>query len=197
PPPPPATGLRIDFARRLAAEFPAAARRAVNVLLQMAALRNPGSVNANQITGERVSVLDVFNLLREYPRFTPSPSRIRAALRPIIGGAPAQRAKTRRRVRALIERFARAHADLISACRRLAPAHYGTVAEFDRSIVFHADFENRPLDALYRRNILTEFREAVDAYKRTNDPSIIASILDERIATSRRRADEYGCSAIP
>lgn len=176
-----ATGLRIDAARRIVAELPAIARRMASVLLQMAALRNAGSVNANQITGEETAVLDVFNLLRHAPQVRLTPSRIRAFLAPAGPGAK------RLQVARLIDRFARTYDEFTAACAGIAPGHYGSAAELRRSMTFRAESENRPLDALYRCHILSEFREAVDAYRRTNDPRIIAGILDERIAASRRR----------
>ncbi len=183
-----AIGLRHDVARRVDADFPKVARRATKVLLRMAALRNPGSVNANEVTGERISVVDVFNLLRVYPSHTDR--RVIDDLHPIFVGEASRRKKMRLRVRALIEDFESAHADLMSACRRIAPEYYGSVAEMQRSIALRASVENRPLDALFRSDVLRDFDEAVNAYVQSRDPMVISGMLSERIASSRRKCDQ-------
>jgi hypothetical protein len=95
----------------------------------------------------------------------------------------------RSRVRALIEDFERAYADLMSACRRIAPEYYGSVAEMQRSIVLRASVENRPLNALFRSDVLRDFDEAVHAYERSRDPVVISGMLSERITASRRKCN--------
>jgi len=182
-----AIGLRADVARRIDADYPKVARRATKVLLRMASLRNPGNVNANEVTGERISVLDVFNLLRVYPSHPDR--RVIDCLQPIYGGDAPRRKKMRLQVRALIEDFERAYADLMSACHRVAPESYGTIAEMQRSIALRASAENRPLDALYRSNVVRDFTEAVDAYVQSRNPAVISGMLSERIAASRRKCD--------
>jgi hypothetical protein len=190
-----ATGLTTDVAQRIQADSPDIADRITKVLTQMSALRNAGSVNANQTTVDRISVLDVFNLLREYPAlYFAAPATagdhrvVRECLRPVLSGDRSHRKKQRMQIERSIEKFVRSYSDLMTACRRIVPECYGSIEEMRRSIVARTGFENRPLSLLYRFNILREFREAVNLYKSDGDAEIIAGVVSARIEASRRKS---------
>jgi len=190
-----ATGLKMKAAQRLQTDYPEIACRLKRVLTEMAALRNPGSINANKAPVEHISVLDVFNLLREYPalcftRSTASPEpAIREYLHPGFSGNRRRQQKMRSAVDTLIMEFRQVYADLITAGLHIAPEYYGNSAGMRRSITSRANFENRPLDRLYRWNILREFKDVVDLYKSTDDSEIISRFISETVSESRRNSD--------
>lgn len=186
-----AAGLREPVAECLRAQYPAVAVRFMTVVTAMAALRNPGSVNANRAPIEKISVLDVFGCLARYPTlyFGGADQNIEEYLAPVFRGNSYYRANKRAAVDALIVEFRNAYSGVMRACGELAPRYYRGAGDMRTSIISRAAFENRPLNLLYRWNILNEFRQTVDLYKTSDDSGVISRFISARVAASHRMAD--------
>jgi hypothetical protein len=190
-----AAGLKMEVARRIQSECAELARRFAELILKMAALKNPGSVIVAKSVVERVSALDVFRLLGEFPRkYFADPDAVRAAdiracLKPIFNGNRFHVAKKRATVNSLIKEFANVYRDLMTACADYAEDYYGDPASMQASISARAAFENAPLDCLYYKELYENIDKAIAQYRSTGNPAIIRETIDQRISASLRRVD--------
>lgn len=190
-----ATGLKPRAAELLRDARPELVRRFTDVLIRMAALRNLASFRRSRAKVEHHAVVDILQLLRNHAAvFFGEPEgdhrkRIHAGLRPMYRGNPRHVACKRITVRRLIREFASLYRELMAAAADVAMDCYGSVNAMQRSVVARAAFENVPLDRLYR----TQFWEDVDAtvarYRETNDPSLLAKLVEERVLASSRNVD--------
>ena len=189
-----AAGLKSEVAERLAAEHADLARRFTSTVTAMGRLRNPGDVQMAKRVVEHVSVVDVFNLLREYPRrYFDDPTGahaafIRAALNPVFKGDRDRVARTRAAVRVLIRKFDRVYRQLMSACRAYALEYYGSAATMQASITSRAAFENEPI-GLYRSTLYDELEAAIATYKSTGDVDVVRTVIEKKVRRSLRRVD--------
>src|SRR6266852_4019496 len=134
-----AAGLKMQAAQRIQSERARLARRFAELILKMAAVKNPGPVIVAKSVVERVSVLDVFRLLAEFPRkYFADPnarlvSDIRACLKPIFTGNRFHVAKKRAIVNVLIREFANVYRELMTACADYAEDCYSDLASMRAS----------------------------------------------------------------
>jgi hypothetical protein len=190
-----AAGLKIELAERLQFESADLARRFAELIIELAALKNPGRVNVAKSVVECVSVVDVFGLLGKFPaKYFAGPRNrhapaIRACLRPIFNGNKSRVARNRERVKVLIGEFADLFAELMSACANYAEDYYGDLASMQETITARAAFENEPLGRLYYKTLYEELDQAIARYRATNDPAIVREAIDERARASLRRVD--------
>jgi hypothetical protein len=190
-----AAGLKISIAQNIQGDFPHVAQHFQQILNEMATLINRGSVDANKPPVEHISVLDIFNLLQEYPRiyFTKiarSPeAEILTLLRPEFRGNRFQRAKQKAKVIVMIREFARVYSELMMACQRVAAEQYGGFETMRDSIISRAAYENRPLTSLYRGNLLKEFKRVVALYKASGQSRIISLAISRIVSASHRNLD--------
>jgi hypothetical protein len=192
-----AVGLKEEVAAHINAAAPALARRFTATFNAMARLRNPGSMLASRSRplSESASVLDVFNLLRVFPKkYFANPAgrhyrSIRAALKPVFKGNQFQRAKKRTAVQAFIREFESIYRELISVAETVAEKYYAGRRNMQASIVARAAFENRPFAALYFSKLFREFRAAEVAYTATGDVATVSAAIDERVTASLRNVD--------
>ncbi len=189
-----ATGLKTELAERIRTEHPALSRRFKELIMEMCELKNPGNVEMARRLVEDVSVLDVFNLLREFPKnyfVDPSANHlrdIRAALRPVFKGNRTRVAKNRALVRALIRKFDRIYRKLMSTAEASVKKYYGNKANMRLSISSRAAFENKPID-LYRTTLYKEFDDAIEVYRSTGNADLIRQIVERKVSTSLRKTD--------
>ncbi|MCM3870665.1 MAG: hypothetical protein ND895_08235 [Pyrinomonadaceae bacterium] len=189
-----ATGLKMELAERIRTEHPRLARRFKEIIMMMCELRNPGNVEMARQVVEDVSVLDVFNLLREFPRAYFAHPRanhtkeIRVALRPVFKGNRTRIAKNQALVSALIRKFDRIYRELMSTAETGLRDYYGNKATMRRSISARAAFENDPID-LYRTTLFKEFDEAIDSYRSTGNAELICQIVERKVSSSVRKVD--------
>jgi hypothetical protein len=190
-----AAGLKELAAQSMRADQPDTVQRFQQLLLEMAALRNRGSTNANEPPAGHISVLDIFNLLAGYPRLhfaghgSVAEREILALLKPAFRGNRFHRAKQKAKVQQMIRNFAGIYAELMVAAERVAPEHYGSVGRLRESITARAAYENRPLSALYRGNLLKDFKRVIERYKSGGRRRIISKTLTKIIAKSHRNLD--------
>lgn len=189
-----ATGLKMEVVERVRTEHPRLSRRFKEIVMEMCELRNPGNVEMARGVVEDVSVLDVFNLLREFPKnyFADPDSNhtkeIRVALRPVFKGNRTRIAKNQELVRALIRKFDRIYRELMSTAAAWVRKYYGNKANMRRSISSRAAFENEPID-LYRTTLYKEFDEAIEVYRSTGHAEIIRRIVERKVWISVRKVD--------
>ena len=190
-----AAGLKMEVARRIQTETPELAQRCAELILKMAALRNPGPVRVARAVVERVSVLDVFGLLGKFPRtyFTAPRAHhaknIRACLRPVFSGNKSYVAKKRAKVKIFVTEFANLFDELMRACADHTEEYYGDPASLRASIIARAEFENEPLDQLYYKTLYEQLDQTIALYRSTNDPAIVREAIDGRVNASLRRVD--------
>jgi hypothetical protein len=190
-----AAGLKEWAARRVRADQPDTVECFRQLLLEMATLRNRGSINANEPPLAHISVLDIFNLLGAYPRIyfggraRGDDAKIFQLLKPELRGNHFHRAKQRTRVQKMIGEFARLYSELMVAAQSVAADHYGSVESMRESITSRAAYENRPLSALYRGNLLRELTITIERYKSSGRRKIISTTLAGIISASHRNLD--------
>ncbi len=189
-----AAGLKREVAERLRKEYANLIHRFTEIVMQMCALRNPGNVEMARGTVEKVSVLDVFTLLRVFPEkyFADAAANhtkfIRAALKPIFKGNRFHIRKKRSVVTALIKEFTHAYRELMETCESFAKEFYGDACRMRVSITARAAFENEPLK-LYRTELYSEFDDAIQTFKSTRDTESFRKTIGQRISASLRKVD--------
>jgi hypothetical protein len=189
-----ATGLKTELVERIRNEHPALSRRFKEIVMEMSELRNPGNIEMARRLVEDVSVLDVFNLLREFPKnyfADPGASHtkdIRAALRPIFRGNRTRVSKNRALVRALIRKFDRNYRKLMITAETWIKEYYGNKSNMRLSIASRAAFENKPID-LYRTTLYKEFDDVIEIYRSTGNADLIRRIVERKVSTSVRKVD--------
>ncbi|HEV7747244.1 MAG TPA: hypothetical protein VGO56_19770 [Pyrinomonadaceae bacterium] len=187
-----AAGLTTLAAQTLQSTRPDAVHRFQQILSAMAVLKNRGSVNANNPPVEHISVLDIFNLLSAYPRvYFADPGRhheaeILTLLKPAFKGNRFHQAKQKANVRAMIQQFADAYASVMDTS---GAAHHRSIASMRASIVSRAAYQNRPLQALYRGNLLKELARTIEYYKAGGRRTTITKTIAEIISKSHRNLD--------
>ena len=190
-----AVGLKTELAQRLQAEAKGLATRFTNLILEMIALRNPGTTRTSRSVVEMVSVLDVFHLLQKFPQeYFAKPNcdharNIRDYLRPVLRCNRFHIAKKQSIVNELTKKFANLYAELMNACAGYAAEYYGDAQSMQSSITARAAFENEPLGFLYSRKLLDDLRKTIVEYRSTGNPKIIREAIDERIVASLRNVD--------
>ena len=189
-----ATGLKAEVVNRVRSDHADLVRRFTTIISAMCELRNPGRVEMAKRVVMDVSVLDVLNLLREYPNiYFADPdgvhtTSIRAALKPVLRGNRSHVGRTRAAVSTLIYQFGRLYRELMNACGAYADDYYDDAAAMRGSITSRAAFENEPIN-LYRAPLYKELEEAIATYKSTGDADILTRIVDGKVAASLRRVD--------
>jgi hypothetical protein len=191
-----AAGLKTEVAQRIQAERAELAHRFTDLILQMVALKNPGTTHTSRSAVESVSVLDVFNLLGSLPGkyFTNASAHntkdILNYLKPVFKGNRFHVAKKRAAVKALAGEFAQLYRELMTACSDIGGEYYCDLKQMQASIAARAAFENRPLDSLYYYKLLKDFKETIAVYRSTGNAAIISEAIDRRISASMRNVDE-------
>jgi hypothetical protein len=177
-----AAGLKTEFAQQICDANPDLARRFTDILVELSALKNQGSACVARRVVEDVAVVDVFNMLRRLPREYFSGNRCFQKalkhLRPVYKGNRFQIAKKQQQVTALAREFAGVYCQLVNAG-----------AEYQDSIIGRAEFENKPIDALYTSVLYEDLNRAIADYKSTGNSDTITKAIDTRVARSLRSVD--------
>lgn len=190
-----AAGLKTDLSIRIQAEREELVSSFADIILEMASLKNRGSVCISKEVVEHVALLDVFNLLRRFPKvYFANPAADHSAtilsyLKPILRGNRFHIAKKQAVVSDLVSEFARLYRGLMNACAAHAQTYYGDLKSMQSSITARAAFENEPLDFLYARTLYADLRKAIAAYRSTGDTEIVRKAIDQRIVASLRSVD--------
>ena len=182
-----ATGLRTEVARQVQQRSDIAARF-TEVLLAMAALKNPGSACVARKVVD-LSVLDVFNVLSNLPHDYFARRDLKEAViehaQPLYKGNRFHVAAKKRRVEELAAEFGWVYRTLME----VAENYYANHTEMENSIRARAAFENHPIDALYCHPLYQDLNRAIAEYKATGHAQIISDAIDTRIAQSLRSVD--------
>jgi hypothetical protein len=189
-----ATGLKTEVAERIQSDRPELARRFAELILNMAGLKNHGTICAWRSEVDRVSVLDVFNLLRCFPaRFFASANADKTEtildhLRPIFRGSGSHTGQ-KRKVKLLAAEFGLVYGEVMKVSAEYADQYYGDRESMRASIVARAAFENDPLESLYRKRLRRELRDVVTSYRATGRTQIVRKAIDRLLTTSLRSVD--------
>ncbi|HVF23468.1 MAG TPA: hypothetical protein VM941_10345 [Pyrinomonadaceae bacterium] len=182
-----ATGLRTEVARQVQ-EMSAVAARFTEVLLAMAALKNPGSACVARKVVD-LSVVDVFNVLSNLPHDYFAKQNLKEAVtkhaQPVYKGNRFHVSAKKRKVQQLAAEFASIYGQLMD----VAENYYANRTEMESSIRARAAFENQPLDALYCHPLYEDLNRGISEYKATGNAQIISDAIDKRIAQSLRSVD--------
>lgn len=190
-----AVGLKLELARRLQAEHTELASRFIDLVREMVALRNPGTIDTWKSAVETVSVLDVFHLLQKFPSaYFGKPNRdhtraIGKLLRPVFSGNRFHIAKKQSLVDALVRQFADLYREIMSAASAYAVEYHDDVGRMQASIIARAAFENEPIDYLYAKRLRAELGRAIADYRSSGNAEIVRAALDHRITASLRSVD--------
>jgi hypothetical protein len=190
-----AVGLKTDLGRRLQTDHPDLASRFTDLVRELVALRNPGTIGTWKSVVETVSVIDIFQLLQNFPPlYFAKPNddltpKIYELLRPVYSGNRFHIAKKRLLVDALVRQFAELYGEIMSAVAGYAVEYYGDLARMEASIIARAAFENAPIDFLYAKRLRAELNEAIAGYRSSGDAEIMRAALDQRIVASLRSVD--------
>jgi hypothetical protein len=175
-----AAGLKPEIARHICMVHSDLASRFADLLVKMASLKNQGPACVARKVVDDLSVVDIFNLLRRMPRdhFLGDSCYPFRHLRPIFKGNRFQVAKKKLQVRTLAREFALIYRELMDIC-----------GDFKTSIIARAEFENKPIDALYASTLYDDLNRAIKKYKSTGRTKIIRDAIDDRVARSLRSVD--------
>jgi hypothetical protein len=188
-----AAGLKTELARHLHAEHSDLAKRFTKVLVELSALKNPGSTCVARKVVEDVSVVDIFNLLgqapREYFGEGLSQASVLKHLKPVYKGNRFHVARKRSVVASLGGEFAEVYRELMNACTALAAKYYDGMAAMQASIIARAAFENEPIDALYCYSLYERLDKAIKKYKSTGKEEYVSDAIDRAVAKSLRSVD--------
>jgi hypothetical protein len=186
-----ATGLRTEVAQKIQRRRSDIAERFAEVLLAMAALKNPGTACVARKVVRDLCVVDVFGLLGRAPsEFFADRGRglnetvIELAC-PVYKGNRFHRRAKQQKLEKLAGEFAEVYRDVM----RTASAYYKNPAEMQNSITARAAFENQPIDALYCHPHYEDLNRAIAEYKATGYTQIITDAIDTRITNSLRSVD--------
>jgi len=185
-----AAGLKSDLAERIQAEHPDLANRFTKLILELAALKNPGSACVARKVVADVSVVDVFNLLAHAPHehFADRLSAAKALkhLKPVYKGNPSHVAKKRATVASLAAEFVETYRTLLDVCASHAAEYYDSIPGMQASIAARAAFENEPIDALYCYSLYDRLNQAIAKYKSTGRDEYISDVIDRAVGRSLR-----------
>ncbi len=190
-----ATGVKAEVARWIQVEYSELAVRFTDLILRMAALRNPGNVWLTRSIVKDVSVLDVFHLLGRFPAdYFQAPNAnhskaIRKHLKPVYRGNRFHVAKKKTLVASLATEFAGIYDELMRKCFEEPDRFYGDAEVMRASIIARAEFENEPLDPLYYLNLYPRIHKTIDVYKSTGNVEKLRSLVDETISRSLRSVE--------
>lgn len=190
-----AAGFKSLLARRISAGHKELAREFCEAMMELTGLTNPGSVEGGRLLIDDVAVVDVHNLLREAPKifFDERPEKrvenIVAALRPVYKGNRFRRARTRSTVVRLAEKFASVYASLARTGLSYASEYYGGRQKMKKAVRSRAEFENRPVNLLYRKSCLEASYKAIRAYKASGDMAVLRDLIDYRVNASLRNVE--------
>lgn len=190
-----AIGLKTQLAQRLQQDQPELASRLTDLIRELSALKNPGTIDTSKALVETVSIVDIFHLLQNFPPvYFAQPKRdhaekIHELLRPVFRGNRFHIAKKRSLLDSLVSQFAELYGGIMSAAASCAAEHYGDVQRMQTSIIARAAFENAPIDYLYAKRLRVELCEAIAAYRSSGNAEIVREALDHRIVASLRSVD--------
>lgn len=189
-----AAGLKTKLAQQICAEHPDLAAQFAKVVLELSALKNPGSACVARNVVEDLSVVDVFNLLHTAPRayFATrglTVENVIAELKAVYKGNRYHVAKRRETVAALALQFMKLYHELIQVCRLHAGDYYDDEEAMRSSIIARTAFENEPLDALYTYTLYERLNTAIAKYKATNNTDLLTDLIDGLVARSLRSVD--------
>jgi len=190
-----AAGLKPEVAGELQIDHRELTGRFTDLVLKMSVLKNAGNVSVTKSVVAEVSVLDVFNLLGNFPRAyfadpnAPHRADIRKLLRPVFKGNRFHIQKRKAAVRLLVDEFANLYPELMNVCGEYTTEYYGGVKGMQASITARAAFENQPLDALYCQPLYRDISRAIVACKSSGNAAIIRNMIDRRIAVSLRNVN--------
>lgn len=182
-----AAGLRPEVARQVQQRGDIAARF-TEVVLAMAALKNPGTACVARRT-VNLSVIDVFNVLANLPHDYLTNRDLKQCVlkyaHPLYKGNRFHVGAKKRKVEQLAVEFGRAYRTLFE----IAENYYPSRTEMESSIRARAAFENEPIDALYCHPLYEDLNRAIADYKATGNTQIITDAIDTRIKQSLRSVD--------
>jgi hypothetical protein len=110
-------------------------------------------------------------------------------MKPKYHGSAEDQASQAAQVQEQARAFLKASLQILPAAERLAAASSESMESFYRGLQFRADFENRPLDRLYFKELNGSLAEAIDALER-NDPRPLQRAIDDRLSESLRGFDQ-------
>ena len=184
-----AAGLKTSLAQRIQTEHPELAESFSKLLLDLVALKNPGSACVARKVVEDVSVVDVFGLLAKIPLECLSQESVVRHLKPVYKGNRFQVAKRQEQVDSLAREFVRMYGELMSLCAAFAGDYYDSVEAMKDSIAARAAFENEPTDGLYCHSLYQKLNEAIVDYKASGKTEYISDVIDATVARSLRSVD--------
>lgn len=183
-----ATGLRTPVAQEIQQQSDLGERFA-NVVLAMAALKNPGSACVARKVVRDLCVVDVFAVLGNVASDLFASRDVKRSViehaQPVYKGNRFQVRAKQQRVDQLADEFVAVYLELIEIAAKFYPSR----ALMERSITSRAAFENQPLDALYCYPLYQDLNRAIDEYKATGDAQIISDTINSRVAESLRSVD--------
>lgn len=188
-----ATGLKREAADALRAKEPDLVRRYTDTLKRLGALTNDVPMNIERDAVARGSVVDIFGALpglakEHVARGGATPTERVVELLAVDALGPDAAAKTNQ-VKTEAALLADLHRKVVEAGFASGGASYDDRAEFERSLVDRATFEDRGLELLARKRLAERLTGLIDAYGTTGDPSALRAEVDALVGESLRDVD--------
>lgn len=187
-----ATGLSPSLSRAVQERAPEAAARFVQALTRLAAEQRSGrDLNMDKKVVGDVSVADVFGALATVPkRFFLNPDQdLAATFKEALSLQGIDDATRGERIDRLTAELADAYRAVLEEGRAVHEARGGTDLGYERAVIHRAEFENRPMDGLYRANLRWNLIEAANEYQSTGDADAFQRTIDRIITHGIRDVD--------
>jgi uncharacterized protein YdiU (UPF0061 family) len=188
-----ATGLKREAAEALRRNEPDLVRRYVDTLKRLGAMTNDVPMNIERDAVARGSVVDIFGALpglakEHVGRDGKTPTERVVELLAVDAMGPDAAAKTNQ-VKTEAALLAGLHRSVVEAGFTSGGASYDDRAEFERSLVDRATFEDRGLELLNRKRLADRLTGLIDAYGTSGDPSALRNEVDALVGESLRDVD--------
>lgn len=187
-----ATGLSEGLANEVLQRDPQATARFAAAAVALAAEINPGaSLNVDKTVVSDASVVDLFGALGKLPRayFLNRGQDLEAKLWQLLDIKGGTQPGQQQRITASIKTLASSYPALLDQARSIAVEAGTDELAFERSVIQRAEFENRPMDALFRSNLRWSLLEIGKAYQKSGDTDEFQRSVDRIIAHSLRSVD--------
>ncbi|HBP21319.1 MAG TPA: hypothetical protein DEA08_26465, partial [Planctomycetes bacterium] len=176
-----ASGLKPDAAKALRAADPALVKDYAQTLRRLGGLTNDVDMNIERNAVTRGSVVDVFGALSKLPGLSGSEAKVLEAL-----AIDADKPATAEKARELGKRLAALHSRVMEGGFQHGGQHYDSREAYERSVRERAAFENRPIDQLYRSELLPKLRDMISRYEKSGEVTELRRTIESWISESTR-----------
>lgn len=186
-----AAGLKDSVAIYIQQQHPLISGKFTEVIVALSSLVNSASIGKNLCYDDRCAVVDIFGLLRGFPKafFKCHTGKLddiaRELLAPVFRDS-AQRIDCENRLNTYIANFLQAYRNLMLTVCNVSKGFYRSEKEMRVSIVERAAFENRPMELLFHDTRAETFKAVGASFRLLGDSDVVHRQIRSTISSSIR-----------